>query len=172
MRPEINITTFILLSLINLFKTEFCGSYLPYNVTDCTRLSTISGYCCYYSVPDSEMANMCKSISIADYPNTQGYTVIGTNNFTINCGNTYTSNTATKCGNTTSTPKLATHCNIYSSTTDSCCYYNYAQEQGCYWLGAKYEGSVPYGNFILECGGNNIIINFSLYLLIFIMIYI
>ena len=73
-----------------------------------------------------------------------------------------------QCGDTHNKGKSLKDCKKYSTFVDSCCYYkgknkdddpiiDFGQqkfEQGCYWLGSKYEGDIFFAGIRLECHQN------------------
>ena len=74
-----------------------------------------------------------------------------------------------RCGEDVTNPSVK-KCKKYSSYVDSCCYWNgkdtigdnlrpypdpkdnEGQDRGCYWLGAKFDGTIYWGTMKLKCG--------------------
>lgn len=55
-----------------------------------------------------------------------------------------------KCGNN-SPPINILDCNYYSKKNNSCCFYKYSLNTGCFYLGGYYQGTKEYKGLFVEC---------------------
>ncbi len=73
-----------------------------------------------------------------------------------------------KCGKDTVT--YESDCTNSSTLENSCCFYSYSDFKGCFWLGSKFDGKSNYNGIKFNCRVENIIANFSLMIMIFLLI--
>jgi hypothetical protein len=147
------------------------------NSTQCNKYNDENSYCCYLS-PISSQTNesICYQFNITEY-NGAASLIYNHLTYSMYCGLgtelaalDYFSDTGSFCG--VINPVNIASCSSSSTPTDSCCFYQYDGMTGCYWLGAKFYGRTVYSDMTLICSGNLMKINFYLFLLILIFIYI
>ncbi len=164
-------------------KSESCESITPTNSTDCFRFNVPGKYpdlCCYLN-SSNPTESKCKMIPYSAYYS--GYTkeFIKDKIYSVECDPTLTNNIKTyaleQCGNINEKKEASkNNCKKYSSFVDSCCYYSgkndendpviqssLSLDEGCYWLGAKYEGEIFWAGARLQCSNKYLKYTFSLF---------
>ena len=152
------------------------SSINPTSVTDCTKYSDVESTgsaCCFYKVveesepaenqedAENKKTNKCISVPYSAYTNSK-YDYINGTLYEKDCGTFFTKEqyVLSRCGEDVKKASLK-KCKKYSTYVDSCCYFSGAKEDGaeiypgaidgCYWLGAKYDGKLRWGGMKLKC---------------------
>ena len=110
-----------------------CGVLNPSKQDDCTNSSDTFNYCCYLTSASST-GGFCQPISPTKFQvSMKTWTVNGTS-YGIECG-IEEGKMGTPCG--VVDPKNYTDCTKYSTTSNSCCYYNNPSlaVNYCFWIG-------------------------------------
>ena len=137
--------------------------------------------CCFYKSVEEESEDegsskgFCRPIPYSARININ-YDIIDGKLYTVKCDPKEQDGTKKKeitvlqrCGEDVTNPSVK-KCKKYSSYVDSCCYWNgkdtigdnlrpypdpkdnEGQDRGCYWLGAKFDGTIYWGTMKLKCG--------------------
>ena len=171
MKSQIKISIFLILVTIKLSyqQSMSCSKSTPSSLKDCSQYNSPGMYgdlCCYYEPINSTIAKKCVSIPFSAYLSYVTYSSIDNTLYKVTCDNStrYDKKEAVlnRCGGEVNNPSMK-KCKKYSSYVDSCCYYNGNEEdneygelypstdKGCYWLGAKYKGTISWGGMKLKC---------------------
>lgn len=164
------ISTFTFFSYITSYDCETVQT--PTKVEDCTKFNSLGAYpdyCCLLSHGDNKL---CKSVPYSSYFSGFNKTNIDGKLYDVDCGDS-AKNRVTyalePCGNVNERNKASLgNCKKYSSFVNSCCYFNknnrkdtdpdihsYPElDNGCYWLGSKYEGEIFWAGERLKCSSN------------------
>lgn len=146
--------TLLLISLVLYTKSNTCTNTVPTQVSDCTNQQTSTNYCCYVQgVTNNNNTKMCYDVPVTSYAGVKTVTIRGSV-YTMDCGaNLAPITPLATCGPANATSK--SDCMIKSTFENSCCYNpGYGNvTRNCYWLGAKYEGSIIWAGLELDCAG-------------------
>ena len=170
MKSQITISTILILITIPFTKQQNtkCSTITPGNVADCSDFNSPGMYgdlCCYLESIDAS-SKKCISMPFSAYLTYVDYYNLNNTLYKMTCNNESRYNKTiavlNRCGGEVNNPSMK-KCKKYSSYVDSCCYYNgksddneYGElypdtDEGCYWLGAKYKGSISWGGMKLKC---------------------
>jgi hypothetical protein len=136
------ITIFAILLSYAVSSTTDCNNITPNIIMDCSSLSTLDNSCCFYKKDN------------ASYCMWWGSKYRGT---VVKDGNIYQCDNpkGSSCGNLN--PSGVTDCNVFSSSTNSCCYFkSSAGEVGCQWWGSYLKGTTEWNGRSMQCAANNI----------------
>ncbi len=171
MKSQITISIILILTTIPITQQQnlLCSKKTPSSQEDCTNLNSAGMYgdlCCYLESISESSEKKCISIPFSAYLSYVEYYNLNGILYKITCDikNRYEKKNAVlnPCGGKVSHPNMK-KCKKYSSYVDSCCYYNGKEEEneyvdlypdteeGCYWLGAKYKGTISWGGMKLKC---------------------
>jgi hypothetical protein len=144
-------------------SNQYCGSFLPKDLSSCEPYTTDSAYCCYLSSYTNNLNfHMCYPINKTDYLGLHNTLDINGYNFKVDCG----LHVGTTCG-AVSKPISYKDCGQFSTGSNSCCYYKYKNETSCVWLESSDIGEVNYKGLQVICGGMWIKLRYSvIYILI------
>ena len=177
MRKIIIIASLLLFSYINA-NADYCSKVeTPKNAEQCYAYSGPNLHddmCCFYKPADGNGENYCRPIPYSARMHIK-YDIIDDKLYNVEC-NEEEEKTKKKeitvlqrCGEDVTNPSVK-KCKKYSSYVDSCCYWNgkdtigdnlrpypdpkdnEGQDRGCYWLGAKFDGTIYWGTMKLKCG--------------------
>ena len=155
---------------------EDCFKYNGPNIHD--------DLCCYYESLDEVDNNKEKRCNLVPYSadlQFLEYDYIDDKLYKIECERLYKREDSilTRCAENKAKPDGVKTCKKYSSYVDSCCYFGGSTEfeggfpetkEGCYWLGAKFEGNIKWGSLKLKCS-SNYLNSYTRILIAFIMIF-
>jgi hypothetical protein len=146
----------------------------PNNANECNKFNDNINYCCFLSPVENKTANnndnLCYPIEITKYKG-QGTINYSRTTYHVNCGIgsenfSLDSSNVKKCG--ILNPLKAQQCYDFSTSTNSCCFFNNDGLSGCYYLGVKYFGSTKNENLELSCISN--LLRFNYYVMFFLIV--
>lgn len=145
-----------------------CGSYIPRTVGTCDQFTEPgSDYiCCHLQGNyDGNYFSKCYSIAWVDYYKLARSTILNGFEYTLDCGK----RRGAFCGDVVN-PVNYQDCGIYSTSGNSCCYYNYKGKTNCVWLGTSDIGSYSNDDLTVICSMTFPEINFLIYAMIIIFL--
>ena len=177
--------TILLILFISLFESivnSYCGSYIPYDGDSCFQYTNSSSICCFLRGNfEGNYHTMCYPFSRDIYYKMSRTVKINGYSFSVDCG----SSRGTLCGDIVN-PVSYKDCSIYSTSSNSCCFYKYTYknpktsedeedewetETNCVWLGTGDIGEMSYNKLTIICSSNFIKFNtISLFLLFIILL--
>ena len=177
--------TILFILFISLFESiinSYCGSYIPYDGDSCFQYTNSSSICCFLRGNfEGNYHTMCYPFSRDIYYKMSRTVKINGYSFSVDCG----SSRGTLCGDIVN-PVNYKDCSIYSTKSNSCCFYKYTYknpktsedeedewetETNCVWLGTGDIGEMSYNKLTIICSSNFIKFNtISLFLLFIILL--
>ena len=177
--------TILFILFISLFESiinSYCGSYIPYDGDSCFQYTNSSSICCFLRGNfEGNYHTMCYPFSRDIYYKMSRTVKINGYSFSVDCG----SSRGTLCGDIVN-PVSYKDCSIYSTSSNSCCFYKYTYknpktsedeedewetETNCVWLGTGDIGEMSYNKLTIICSSNLIKFNtISLFLLFIILL--
>ena len=177
--------TILLILFISLFESiinSYRGSYIPYDGDSCFQYTNSSSICCFLRGNfEGNYHTMCYPFSRDIYYKMSRTVKINGYSFSVDCG----SSRGTLCGDIVN-PVSYKDCSIYSTSSNSCCFYKYTYknpktsedeedewetETNCVWLGTGDIGEMSYNKLTIICSSNFIKFNtISLFLLFIILL--
>jgi hypothetical protein len=159
-------------------QTSFtCTDTTPNQAADCNgKLTNSNNLCCYIETVQGEKNKKCISVPKSSYSGSSVY-VEDELTYSIDCGSNAPKQgiILKSCGPSNAISKK--DCSTGSSFVDSCCYYSGTgatitpkPNQGCYWLGTKYDGETTWGGMPLECNSNYLTYSFGLLFILILLL--
>ena len=149
---------FLIFSIIKYISSSYCGSYIPYDGSSCFQYTNESSICCFLRGNfEGNYHTMCYPFSRDIYYKMSRKVKINGYTYSVDCG----SSRGTLCGDVVN-PVSYKDCSIYSTKSNSCCFYKYyyksgdnlseyEEETNCVWLGTGDIGEMSYKNLQIIC---------------------
>lgn len=170
MRIASSISLMVFEILIIKSLQSSCGSYIPFNEGSCDQFTNSTTICCYLSgKANGAYFNRCYPFERSFYYKLNRTVTINGYEYDMNCGTLRGSS----CGQIVN-PISYKDCGIYSTKSNSCCYYKYKDTTNCIWLGTSDIGSYNYQDLELICMGRRIKLNqlgILMPIIVFIIVY-
>ena len=156
---------FIIIYLFQRNVSSYCGSYIPYNGDSCWQYTNATSICCFLRGNfEGNYHTMCYPFSRDIYYKMSRSVKINGYHYELDCGK----GRGTLCGEVVN-PVNYKDCSIYSTKTNSCCFYkyryknpgddNYIEDTNCVWLGTSDIGEMSYNKLTLICYNRYLYIN-------------
>ena len=168
---------FLIIHLFQQTLASYCGSYIPYNGDSCWQYTNSSSICCFLRGNfEGNYHTMCYPFSRDIYYKMSRSVKINGYAYQLDCGQAR----GTLCGEVVN-PISYKDCSIYSTKTNSCCFYKYKykdhrsgeyiEDTNCVWLGTSDIGEMSYNKLTVICNYRYLYIKaILLFLLIFLML--
>lgn len=127
----------------------------PKQDTECNRFNGKNYYCCFLTPVEANTTNLCYPYEINSYTG-QGTINYAQITYNIKCGLgsenfSFESSGVKMCG--VLNPADEEKCFVFSTSTNSCCYFKHNEITGCYFVGAKFFGRTIIDDLLLSCQG-------------------
>lgn len=162
MKPTKKIIILTVIALITYSQqTSYCGSFLPRSEGTCDHYTNDTHICCYLAGNyKGAPSSMCYPIRREFYYTMERSIDVNGYNYKLDCG----SRRGASCGKIVN-PINYKDCGIFSTKSNSCCYYQYKNTTGCVWLGTPDVGIMKYKALQVIC--SDYYIKYQLYLIAF-----
>ena len=170
------IISILIIYLLKESNLSYCGSYIPNNGDSCWQYTNATSICCFLRGNfEGNYHTMCYPFSRDIYYKMSRSVKINGYLFQLDCGRSR----GILCGDVVH-PVSYKDCSIYSTSSNSCCFYRYQyrdpesdkfiEDTNCVWLGTPDVGEMSFNKLTIICYGNHVYIKALLYFLLIILI--